>query len=81
MFERQITRDEVRSVVERDDLVEEYVDDTPYPSRLLVGSSGNRYLHVVVARDSETGSDIVVTVYEPSPEQWSPPDFRTRKRQ
>lgn len=38
MFQRGISKDDVRSVLESGRLIEEYPDDHPYPSRLaLVG--------------------------------------------
>lgn len=37
-----------------------------------------RRLHVVVARDTGENELIVITVYEPDPEQWEG-DFRRRK--
>ena len=50
----------------------------PYPSRLLLGSAGAKPLHVVLASADAAALCIVVTVYEPTLEQWGG-DFRTRK--
>jgi Domain of unknown function (DUF4258) len=40
--------------------------------------SGGKPVHVVVARDVETDTCIVITVYEPHPDQWEV-GFRRRK--
>jgi uncharacterized protein DUF4258 len=58
--------------------VEDYPDDTPYPSRLVLGWNGRRPIHVVVADNLDDNENIVITVYEPDPEEWEP-DFRRRK--
>jgi len=76
MAQRDVSTDEVRDVVTDGETIEEYPDDTPYPSRLVVGWSGDRPLHVVVADDEDRR--IVMTVYEPDPDRWSD-DFRTRE--
>ena len=56
------------------------MNDTPYPSRLVLGWHGARPLHVVVADNIniEDQEKIVVTVYEPDPGEWEP-DFKRTK--
>ena len=80
MFQRGIGLGAVLAVVARGETVATYADDTPHPSRLLLGFVGAKPLHVVVALDESTGACIVVTAYEPAIEQWGA-DFRTRKNQ
>jgi hypothetical protein len=70
MFERGITVEDIRSVVTNGEVIQDYPDDKPYPSRLVLGWRGTRPIHVVVAGDSEAGILIVVTAYEPDPVQW-----------
>jgi len=70
MFERRISVADVRAVVAEGDVIQAYPDDKPYPSKLLLGWTRSRPLHVVVAEDSEDGILIVVTAYEPDPVQW-----------
>jgi len=65
-------------VVENGETIREYPNDTPYPSRLVLGWRDSRPIHVVAADDAENRRTFVVTVYEPDPEIWEP-DFR-RKR-
>jgi len=70
MFERQISTDDVRAVIESGTMIQDYPDDRPYPSRLMLGWRGKRPIHVVVARDANEAILIVVTAYEPDPIQW-----------
>ena len=56
MFSRSIGRDDVLSVVSTGETVTEYADDTPFPSRLLLGFVDGRAIPVVVAWDAETGT-------------------------
>ena len=70
MFERRITVEDVQAAVTDGEVIQNYPEDKPYPSRLVLGWRGTRPLHVVVAEDSEEGILIVVTAYEPDPIQW-----------
>lgn len=78
MFERRIGIDEIRRVLEAGETLERYPDDSPYPSRLVLGWPGGRPLHVVAAENIEENETIVITVYEPDPGLWTP-DRRRRK--
>jgi len=78
MFERGVSIEDVRHVLETGEHVEEYPDDKPFPSRLTLGFVGSRPLHVVAAEDRESNAAIIITVYEPRPEQWDN-KFRRRK--
>jgi len=78
MFERGITAEDVRDVLETGDTIERYPGDTPYPSRLVLGWRGVRPLHVVVADNQEGNELIVISVYEPDPATWEP-GFKRRK--
>jgi hypothetical protein len=41
MYQRSISEPEVREVIATGELVEDYPDDTPYPSRLVLGWHGS----------------------------------------
>jgi len=69
MFERRIGRDDVLAVVEGGRAVEDYPDDKPYPSRLMLGFRGDRPIHVVEADNPDDG-EIIIIAYEPDPNQW-----------
>jgi hypothetical protein len=80
MFERQISAGDVRWVIENGEIIREYPDDTPYPSRLMLGWIVERPLHVVVADVPADGETIVITAYEPDPALWEA-DFKRKKGQ
>ena len=58
--------------------IKSYPDDTPYPSRLVLGWREARPIHVLAADNIESGEAFVMTVYEPTPVLWRP-DFRRKK--
>lgn len=70
MFARSVSTFEVEAVVRTGNVIAEYADDQPYPSRLVLGVIDGRPLHVVVALNAADRSCIVVTVYEPDPALW-----------
>lgn len=76
MFERGITQSDVQAALSAGRIVEDYPDDYPIPSRLWLGYSDNRPLHVVYA-DTPTGERVIITAYEPDPAKWSS-DFTQR---
>lgn len=77
MFQRRIDEKDVRSILETGETIESYPDETPYPSRLILGLLGKRPLHVVAADNAADNETIVITVYEPEQDKWSP-DFKRR---
>lgn len=79
MAERGITRADVEEVVLEGEAIEQYDEDTPYPSRLFLGTVGGRPLHVVAAWNAAEREWIVVTAYEPDPAKWYP-NFKRRRR-
>jgi len=78
MFERGISDAEVRETLDSGETVERYPEDTPYPSRLVLGWCGGRPIHVVAADNAQDDEVIVITVYEPDPALWES-DFTRRK--
>jgi hypothetical protein len=79
MFERGIAPHEVRSVLERGESIEEYADDKPFPSSLMLGVAAGRTIHVVFAIDRSTSTAHVVTAYVPDPGLWES-DFKRRRK-
>jgi len=79
MYQRSISEPDVRHVMATGEIVEDYPDDKPYPSCLVLGWHGSRPFHVVIADNVTAQEKIVVTVYEPDPGEWEP-DFKRRKR-
>jgi hypothetical protein len=77
MFERSVSRDSVRHVIMFGEVIEDYPNEYPYPSKLILGWVEGRPLHVVAAENSVSGETIVITVYEPESSRWDS-DFRRR---
>ncbi|NBC33273.1 MAG: DUF4258 domain-containing protein [Alphaproteobacteria bacterium] len=78
MFERSIGKDDIIQVLEQGEVIREYREDQPYPSRLVLGYVGETPIHVVVASGTEPPRDVIVTVYLPDMDRWLP-DYRTRR--
>ncbi len=78
MFERHITNADVANALATGEEIAAYPNDQPYPSRLLLGWSDNRPLHVVAAYNAHDDEEIVVTFYEPDAALWED-GFRRRK--
>jgi len=76
----RIRVEEVLQALDTGEIIEEYVDDTPYPSCLILGRTGaGRSVHIVCAPVAAEERLVIVTTYQPDPERWEP-DFRRRKR-
>ena len=67
------------NVVEQGEVIREYPDDTPFPSRLMLGWREQRPLHIVAADDDDEQT-IIITAYEPDPNLWEA-DFKKKKEQ
>jgi hypothetical protein len=80
MFQRSVSVDDVRRVLDSGETIEAYPDDQPYPSRLVLGWVGTRPLHVVVADSTEANEVVVIAVYEPDLTRWNEA-FRRRREQ
>jgi hypothetical protein len=78
MFKRGINEADVRHVLAAGEVIEDYPDDLPYPSRLMLGWCGTRPIHVVAVDNTAEDETIVITVYEPDPRLWEP-GFKRRR--
>ena len=78
MFERKISVENVRQVLQSGEMIEDYSDEMPTPGGLMSGKRGRRPMHVVMAENIQADELVVITVYEPDPGQWKP-GFRNRK--
>jgi len=67
MKERKISKEEVRAALEQGETIEDYPEDWPFPSQLMLGIVEDRPLHVVAGFDEQTGICYIVTVYDPNP--------------
>jgi len=79
MFERRVSDEDVRQVLQSGEMIEDYSDEMPFPSRLMLGRRGDRPLHVVMAENTKEGGLTVITVYEPDSSQWKS-GFKGRKK-
>lgn len=79
MFKRSIKEEDAKRLLEDGIIIEEYLDDYPFPSMLICCLiNENRPLHAVVAVDYESRRLYLITIYEPDHEKWSE-DFSRRK--
>jgi hypothetical protein len=78
MFKRNISVDNIKFVVERGEVITDYLHDKPYPSYLMLGYIDKRPVHVVLGKDDITGRCIIITAYEPDEITWQA-DFKTKK--
>ena len=77
LLQRGITADDIDAAILNGEIIEEYIDDYPFPSCLILGNAtSGKKIHVVCA----VGFDKlwIITAYEPSQNDWEP-DFRIRR--
>lgn len=79
MFQWQIDIEDVRHVLATGEVIEDYPDNRPYPSRLVLGWLASRPIHIVAAEITDSRDTIIITVYEPDPAHWES-GFRRRRR-
>jgi hypothetical protein len=78
MFQRSISEEDVRHVLDTGEVIEDYPQDQPYPSRLMLGWQGTWPIHIVVADNTQNDEIVVITVYEPDLVRWEP-GFQRRR--
>lgn len=77
MVERGITVNYIIRCIDTGEIIEQYENDKPFPSCLILGADiDGEYIHVVVSHDSEW--IYLITAYHPDAEVWEP-DFKSRK--
>ena len=75
--QRGIKNKDIRYAVQNGEIIEQYPEDYPYPSCLVLGFTvKSQPLHVVMS-DEGTASRII-TAYFPDKDKWEA-DFKTRK--
>jgi len=75
----KLTFDEVYFSVYHGKIIEDYPDDTPYPSCLIYGHtfSGDP-VHSVWAYNYDNQWSVLITVYRPDPDRWI--NFHKRRK-
>ena len=75
--ERNISVDDVTNAIDNGESIEQYPDDFPFPSCLVLGISvRGTYIHVVVSLNG--GKIYLITAYIPGVDKWER-DLKTRK--
>lgn len=75
--ERKIKYRDIISVINTGEIIEQYPNDYPYPSCLILGLDINeKYMHIVCGTDGEYLW--IITAYYPSLDKWET-DLKTRK--
>ena len=75
--QRGIKIKDIRNAVKTGEIIEQYPDDYPYPSCLLMGMSVKAQpLHVVMS--DEGNASRIITAYFPDADKWES-DLKTRK--
>jgi len=77
MDKRGISPKEVTTVILTGEIIEEYEDDKPCPSFLMLGFIGSRPIHVLAALCEQHVR--IITTYEPETAKWT--NFRLRKEE
>ncbi len=75
--QRGIKIKDIRNAVNNGEIIEQYPDDFPYPSCLILGKSiAGNYIHIVMS--DEGNSSRIITAYYPDKNKWDS-EFRIRK--
>ncbi len=76
MRERKIRIEQVKQCILKGEIIEEYPDDYPFPSSLVLLNESGTPLHVVAGiGEAELW---IITAYYPDSSRWEQ-DFKTRK--
>lgn len=77
LYERGIRLDDIICCVASGEIIEQYENDRPLQSCLVLGISlGKKYLHTVVSHDDEF--IYLITAYFPDEKQWQD-DYKKRR--
>lgn len=75
---RDIPQRVIIEVIMKGEIMEDYPQDSPFPSCLILGWVKDKPYHVVVSLDESTSMGYIITAYEPSLDRFEP-DFKTRR--
>ena len=77
--ERNITVDDIMNAIDNGEIIEQYPDDFPFPSCLILGLSINDvYIHIVVSMNDD--KIYLITAYIPDTDKWEA-DMKTRRQE
>jgi len=75
MFERNISTDIVKNIVLDGEIIEQYNEDEPCPSCLLLGFMNKTPFHIVIAQCIDHIR--IITIYRPDRKKWI--NYKKRK--
>lgn len=75
--QRGIKMRDIKSAVSNGEIIEQYPEDYPFPSCLILGKTrSDDYIHVVMS--DEGSMSRVITAYYPDPDKWTD-DLKRRR--
>ena len=74
--ERGIFLSDIIAAIDTGEIIEDYPEDHPFPSCLILGQSETKVIHVVASISDEMIN--LITAYIPDSERWEA-DLKTRK--
>lgn len=78
-YNDKLSFDELYTSVLMGEIIEQYLDDIPYPSCLIYGKNmKGEPVHSVWAYNAATYAAVLITVYRPDPVRWI--DWKIRRR-
>ena len=69
---------DITNAIETGEIIEDYPEDYPFPSCLILGKSGEVKIHIVASINADM--IYLITAYIPNPDKWED-DFKTRKEE
>lgn len=68
MFQGNISTEHIKQILQSAEIIEEYPDDAPCPSALLMAFSSGEVYHIVVGQCVDHLR--IITIYKPDSEKW-----------
>lgn len=79
-FDDNLKYEEIYSSVIQGEVIEDYPNDRPYPSCLILGRNfSGQPIHSVWAYNPEGQWAVLITVYRPNPDRWIAWKTRVKK--
>lgn len=78
LIQRGIKIQDIIEAINDGEIIEDYPEDYPYPSCLILGKVNEKYLHIVCGINEKTNELWFITAYYPDTERWNE-GFRYRK--
>ena len=76
--ERGIKIQDIVNTIDAGEIIEDYPEDYPFPSCLILGKSEEKTIHIVASISD--GMIYLITAYIPDTEKWEA-DWKTRKEE